>query len=96
MSATVRVTFDPPGLSVEVPPGTTILEAAWAAGVNVLATCAGRGTCGNCAVRLLEGDPGRIRKAPRAAELPQGMYLACLVEVETAITVQVLNFVRLS
>jgi len=91
----VRVTFDPPGLSVDVTPGTTILEAAWAAGVNILATCAGRGTCGNCAVRLLEGEPGRIRTAPKTVLLPKGMYLACLVEVETPITVRALRLVRL-
>ncbi len=95
MPLTVRVTFDPPGVSVDVAPGSTILDAAWTAGVNILATCAGRGTCGNCAVRIIEGDPGRVRPAPRAVQLPKGMYLACLVEVETPITVRALRIVRL-
>lgn len=96
MPESVCVTFDPPGVSIDVAPGTTVLEAAHAAGVQILATCAGRGTCGNCAVRLTEGLPGRIRTAPRSAPMPKGMYLACLLEVSTPVTVRAMKLVRLS
>ncbi len=90
----VRVCFEPPGVCVDVPVGTTVLEAARAAGVTILATCGGAGTCGKCAVRITEGVPGRARTMPRQAKLPKGLYLACLLEVETPITVRAVNLVR--
>ena len=90
----VSVTFDPPGVTVEVEPGTTVLDAARVAGVNILATCGGKGTCGKCAVRLSAGEPGPVRPALRAAVLPKGLYLACLLEVVTPVTVRAVNIVR--
>ena len=94
MGAPVRVTFDPPGVSVDVQPGVTVLEAARAAGVTILATCGGAGTCGKCAVRITDGEPGRVRTAPRQALLPKGLYLACLLEVAGPMTVRARNLVR--
>lgn len=70
------------------------MEAARQAGVSILATCGGKGTCGKCAVRLTEGVPGKIRPAIRPALLPKGLYLACLLEVEGPITVRAVNLVR--
>jgi ferredoxin len=42
---------------VEAPVGTTLLEAVQAAGLGLDAECGGRGTCGGCRVRFLEGAP---------------------------------------
>jgi len=44
------------GQTLSVPPGTSILEAAEAAGVSCLSAC-GQGTCGTCWTRVLEGVP---------------------------------------
>src|SRR5438132_4167003 len=39
----------------EVVSGTTILKAAHAAGVDITATCGGRGRCTSCRVKFIEG-----------------------------------------
>lgn len=73
----VPVTFDPSGVIVWVPPGTTLLDASLAAGVPIHAQCGGRGTCGTCAVRVIQGDlsdpdpdeQDALARAPRAVRL---------------------------
>ena len=47
---THRVVFAPSGLSVTVPDGTTVLDAARAAGADLDSTCGGRGLCGRCQI----------------------------------------------
>jgi len=44
------------GITVEVPPGASILESIRAVGVDVPSSCES-GTCGTCKTRLLEGEP---------------------------------------
>jgi len=44
------VIFTPSGRRGHVPPGTTLLDAGRALGVDIDATCGGRGICGRCAV----------------------------------------------
>jgi ferredoxin len=84
------VTFVPPGVTVAVEPGTTILEAGRRAGVDILAPCAGRGTCGKCAVRVLEGDPGPTAGSG-GATVPATMRLACLTRPTSDVTVRAVN-----
>lgn len=45
-----QVVFTPSGLSVTVPVGTTLLDAARTAGADLESTCGGRGLCGRCQV----------------------------------------------
>ncbi|MEM9040427.1 MAG: ASKHA domain-containing protein [Actinomycetota bacterium] len=45
-----RVVFAPSGVSVEVERGTTVLDAARAAGADLDSTCGGRGICGRCQI----------------------------------------------
>ena len=90
----VTVTFVPGDRCVTVPKGTTLLEAAYKADVHVVATCGGRGTCGKCGVRILEGTPGRSLPVIRQVHMPKGIHLACLVTVETRVTVKALNIIR--
>jgi len=54
-AATVRLRFEPQDLTVSVPAGVTIAEAAEAAGLTMDKPCGGRGRCGKCLV-LLEYD----------------------------------------
>jgi uncharacterized 2Fe-2S/4Fe-4S cluster protein (DUF4445 family) len=46
----IKVQFLPENKTVTVPAGTTILQAAIGAGVQIESTCGGRGTCGKCKV----------------------------------------------
>lgn len=48
----MQIRFYPADLAVQVPEGTTILEAQRLAGLLPDAPCAGRGTCGKCRVRV--------------------------------------------
>lgn len=90
----VAVTFTNGGAQVLVARGTTVLEAAYRAGIHIPATCGGRGTCGTCAVRLVEGAPGPVLPAARTVRLPKGLYLACLLTVEAPVTVTALNVIQ--
>lgn len=83
-----HVTFMPFGVSVAVKPGTSVLEAAGEAGIEILAPCAGRGTCGKCAVRVLEGDPGPADAVPGRAPMPGTMRLACILRPGGDVTVR--------
>lgn len=90
MPGSVTVTFHPAGVTVEVPAGTTLLEAARLAGLPLPSTCGGRGTCGDCAVRILEGDappPGGLEQASLAGA-PPSVRLACLTRVTSPLTVR--------
>lgn len=85
----VPVTFDPGGIVVWVPSGTTLLDASLRAGVPLHAQCGGRGTCGTCAVRVLEGDlsdpdPDEQDALARA---PRDVRLGCRARVISPVRV---------
>ncbi len=50
------VTFQPSGLSVPCSEQETVFEVARRHGVPVETSCVGRGTCGLCRVKVLEGE----------------------------------------
>ena len=50
-----QITFLPQHIITHAPEGTTLFNAANWAGLPIDSTCGGRGTCGKCKVRLLEG-----------------------------------------
>ena len=54
-SKKLTIDFEPIGRRVKVSPGTTILEAARLAGIELVAVCGGAATCGRCKVRLCQG-----------------------------------------
>lgn len=87
----------PEGLSVEVDKGSSLLDAANAAGITLKSSCGGQGTCGRCAAKVLEGKveggDGNMSKAKRA----EGYILACTATVEDgAVTVELPESSRLS
>lgn len=78
----VRVVLHNFRSEVEAPVGTTLLEVVQAAGLGLDAECGGRGTCGGCRVRFLEGAPppaaeDHLHLEPAAIE--EGWRLACQV-----------------
>jgi uncharacterized 2Fe-2S/4Fe-4S cluster protein (DUF4445 family) len=74
-------------------PGTTILKAAHAAGVDVTATCGGRGRCTSCRVKFLAGPPPppTIMDEVQLGDdlVREGYRLACQCVLHEAVTVQV-------
>lgn len=84
------VKFVPADVIAWVDEGETVVEAARRAGVVVASPCGGRGVCGKCAVRVLEGSlrpAGDVEK--RGLKLaPSGTRLACLARVTAPITIR--------
>lgn len=52
----IDIDFEPVGKRVRVAKGTTILEAARQAGIEIISVCGGMGTCGQCRVRVMSGE----------------------------------------
>ncbi len=72
------ITFTPSGETIEVPPGTSLLDAAIFCELDVSAPCAGQGRCGRCRVRVTSGEVERRSNAGLAtAEILDGWAVAC-------------------
>jgi ferredoxin-NADP reductase len=54
--APFEVVCERSGVTVEVPPGTSVLRAVEDAGIGVLSSCT-EGICGTCETTVLEGEP---------------------------------------
>jgi len=80
------VRFSPSGRSTIAAEGSSILRAAELAGEPVRAECGGRGACGRCLVRILEGQVPEYRVLRRDSGFPQ--VLACLTPVHGPLTVE--------
>lgn len=80
----VRVRFEPEGVAVTVPRGSTLLAAAGAAGVAVDAPCGGIGRCGACRVLVSGGvsETGPTERGSLGAAVRGGTRLACLALAE--------------
>ena len=90
MNERATITFEPSGRTVSVPLGSTLLEAARAAGIEIDAPCGGTGTCGSCRVRAT----GALSAATRSeqellggAGVAAGKRLACRTRIEGDATV---------
>ena len=73
--------------TIEVEANGRIIDAlATLAGARIEAPCGGKGLCGKCRIRLLSGSisapGGRESQLLSAAELRQGIRLACLSRLE--------------
>jgi adenylate cyclase len=80
----IRVVY-PDGTSVNIQPGTTILEASRIGGIPHASVCGGRGRCSTCRVRILAGEAAlpppsleELRVLARVGAAP-GTRLACQV-----------------
>jgi uncharacterized 2Fe-2S/4Fe-4S cluster protein (DUF4445 family) len=86
-----RIELLPAATTLEVASGTTLVEAARAAGVEIELPCGGEGSCGRCLVRVSGGEvdapgSGRLPPAARAA----GYVPACVTRaLSGTVTVEV-------
>jgi uncharacterized 2Fe-2S/4Fe-4S cluster protein (DUF4445 family) len=89
----VRVTFEPAGRAIAVAAGQTFLRAAQDAGVDVMATCGGRGRCHSCRIKVLKGvvSPPTIMDTVQLGhdQVREGFRLSCQTVVTTECSVMV-------
>ncbi len=87
---THKITFLPHQVSIEVPSGTTVIQAALEAGVHINASCGGEGVCGKCRVRVEEGtvEDGITEKLTEE-DVQAGFRLACRSRVAGNLTLRV-------
>ena len=76
-----KVFVEPIGVTLEIAEDEQLLDALLRAGIEVAGTCAGRGTCGKCVVRLGAGElseatEAELSKVPARLRL-EGWRLAC-------------------
>lgn len=88
------VHFDSLGKSVVVSPGTSLLEAARRAGLELSSVCNGQGWCGECRLAVLEGNVSPLTpdeaEAMSAADQAKAYRLACRTRVYGPVKVRLL------
>jgi uncharacterized 2Fe-2S/4Fe-4S cluster protein (DUF4445 family) len=88
--ATCTILFSPENASVEVPRGTTILDAARKASVFINSLCGGDGVCGKCRVKVRLGRVGgETSEFLSRDEIREGFVLACEAHAESDLVVEV-------
>ncbi len=78
-SKEIKITLHPIGLDISVRPGTPLIDVLYEYGVEF--PCGGKGTCGSCKIKILEGDIPLTEKHKLQLEklgLTKDMRLACM------------------
>ncbi len=97
MGKNLKVHFLPFETAVSVVPGAFLLDAIKKAGLPFKSSCGGKGTCGDCVVRILNGrGKGRPSAALSDDLAGQGYVLACQTEVTENLTVELPQFQEIS
>ena len=83
---TVHVKFEPLGKYVECLFSSTILHCARETGVELISVCGGKGSCGHCLVRIIDGNVSPIdeeeKKLLAPGMLDKGYRLACRARLQ--------------
>ena len=78
---TLIVDMEPVGRRAEIPTGSSLLDAAQAAGIGLVSLCGGEGWCESCIVRLADGELSPLTAAERdmlsEEQIAAGYRLAC-------------------
>jgi uncharacterized 2Fe-2S/4Fe-4S cluster protein (DUF4445 family) len=85
------IVFTPSARTIEVPPGTLLLEAVRMGEIEIDTPCGGKGSCGKCIVHIVSGDykTDSLGILPKTA-VAEGYVLACRTRVlDSTITVEV-------
>ena len=85
-----RVRFLPDDVTVEAEKGRLLLDVALEAGIFIPAACGGAGGCGQCKVKVAEGNV-EILKSDKldARERTEGFVLACQTKLAGDVTLEV-------
>jgi uncharacterized 2Fe-2S/4Fe-4S cluster protein (DUF4445 family) len=87
---THKITFLPHNISIDVPAGSSIIQAALDAGVHINASCGGEGVCGKCRILVEEGAVAEgISEKLSAEDIQSGYRLACRSVVSGDLTVRI-------
>lgn len=88
-----EVILQPIGRRISVPKGSTVLDAARQAGVELVAICGGEGVCATCRVRVVEGLVSGINLNEEGQlsddDLQKGFRLACQTEVLSDVRIDI-------
>jgi len=93
----LEVTYRPFDRTTRVPPGTTVFSAAHWIGLPIDSTCGGRGTCGKCKVRVLDGGTEVTtadHRLLRKDEVENGWRLSCQARIYEDLTCEVPQLLR--
>jgi len=96
MSDRLTVKFLPFETTLIVSPGMNLLDAIKKAGLPFKSTCGGKGTCGDCLVRIRGGYKTRASAVLPEDLSRQGYNLACQSEVHGDLVVELPQFEELS
>ena len=78
------------GKTLDIQEGETLQNAFKRQGVYLVSSCGGKGTCGKCKVRILEGGFRTLSTAKlQPGEIDKGMVLACQTRADEDITVDI-------
>jgi uncharacterized 2Fe-2S/4Fe-4S cluster protein (DUF4445 family) len=90
----VRVRFKPLNKVIEVERGTSLLKAAFQAGLRLDAECGGMGRCGKCRVMVTKGVSAitpREREYLTPYDIENKIRLACQANVQASTVVSILS-----
>src|SRR5437899_3411703 len=93
----LEVTYVPFDRTTRVPPGTTLFSAAHWIGLPIDSTCGGRGTCGKCKVRVVEGASevtSADHRLLRKDEVDNGWRLSCQARIYEDMACEVPQLLR--
>src|ERR1700692_1230630 len=93
----LEVKYLPFARVTRVPPGTTLFSAAHWIGLPIDSTCGGRGTCGKCKVRVIDGS-AEVTTADhrllRKEEIEGGWRLSCPTHIYDDMVCEVPQLLR--
>lgn len=85
-----KVLFQPGNIETLAEPGANLREVAMQAGVRLIASCGGAGTCGTCKVQIEEGEVETTRTAKVTdQEFERGIRQACQSRIVSDLVVYV-------
>jgi len=84
------------GNAIECAEGQSLLESLMDNGIYLVASCGGKGTCGKCRVRVIDGDAGQTARGKLTEdEQASGLALACKCLPKSDITIAIPETSRL-
>jgi ferredoxin len=76
-----EIDLEPVGRRTSIEAGSTLLDAARSAGVELVSICGGAGLCDSCKIRLVDGELSSVRETEEEAleeeDIAMGFRLAC-------------------